>query len=242
MTNRYGRPPGDAKAPRNHARLSIPGGITLTAISGGAIDLNDMGASDSQDTLTIDSVAVITAPIAFTTDLATTARLLAANVNANVANHNYWASIKIGATDWVEFWLRDGTATSGALTVTGTDTGYTPNYVNMNTEQAFVAAVRAPSGNYGIDMFDTKMYQVGFDFSLLRSLDSNWDITTAKGVELHVYPEDQILNAHIGPEGLIACRSAEWTILDIMGCMEGHQRLFLQSAAAQNCWYKLLIY
>lgn len=224
------------------ARACFGHGLTKTTISGGALDLNDMGSGDSQDTLTVGGVSILSAAITFTTDLATTAPLVVNNINAQ-ASLAYWASVKIGATDWIEIWPKNGTATTGALTVSGTDTGYTPVYVDMNTEQAFVAAVYAQSWNNGIDFFpDTKMYQLNLDFSVLSSLLSGSTITSAQGVELIVEPEDQVVSFYMGGGGAIRATSARETVLDIRAVALGEIKLFAQAAAATNMNYRIRVW
>ena len=86
------------------------------------------------------------------------------------------------------------------------------------------------------------MYQVNFDFAQLQSVDSNWDLTTAKGLELSVYPEDQIVRAYFGGEGYIRIPSAAWFTLDLLAVAQGHLRLFLQAEAATNLAYSLKIW
>lgn len=224
------------------ARACFGHGLTKTAISGGALDLNDMSTGDSQDTLTVDSVSILSAAVTFITDLATTAPLVVNDINAQ-ASLAYWASIKIGATDWVEIWPKNGTASTGALTVSGTDTGFTPAYVNMNTEQAFVAAVATQSWNNGLDFFpDTKMYQLDLSFTMLSSLLTDSTITDAKGVELVVEPEDQVVSFYMGGGGPIRATSARETVIDIRAVALGEVKLFAQAAAATNMNYRIRVW
>jgi hypothetical protein len=244
MTHYYGTPPGPVDAPRNIARASLPMGLTLTTISGGLYDVADMGAGDTQDTLTVGGVSVIDAALTFLTDANTSAHKAAREMNggAKYLSGDYWFSIDPANADHVRIWPKNGSA-SVIKTVAGTDTGFTPVYGDVNTTQVFVAAVRRPSWNYGDDFFpDTKMYQVNLDFAQLQSIDSNWDLTTAKGVELSVYPEDQIVRAYFGGEGYIRIPSAAWFTLDIFAVAQGHLRLFLEAEAATNMAYKLAIW
>lgn len=237
MVHRYGRPPGSPDDRQNYGWLDIPGGITLTQVAAGACDLADMGSGDSLDTLTIDSTDILNGAVTFTTDLATTARLVAINVNSYSKTSGWWARIKPGATDWIQLFRNDGA--TGAATVSGTDTGFTPVYVDVNTEIAAAAAFRAPSWNYGIDMFaSTNVFKVGFDYSELP-VGGNSSIGDFKGVEMIVYPEDQVVYAHIGPEGVIYCPSAAETIIDISGVVAGDLTMFMSAAAATNCAHRI---
>lgn len=236
MGHTYGRPPGNINDKANHGMLSIPGALTLTQVAAGALDLNDMGSSDSQDTLTVAGTDILNGSVPFTTDLATTARLVAININNYSQTSGFWARIKPGATDWVEFFRNDGA--TGAATVSGTDTGFSPAYVDVNTEITAAAEFRAPSWNYGIDMFaNTNVYKVGFDFSLLPSA-----VQTAKAVEMVIYPEDQVVYAHMGPEGVIYCPSAAATRISVKGAMDGDLTMFMSAAAATNCAFYFDVY
>lgn len=236
MGHTYGRLPGNVNDKSPHGMLDIPGSVTLAVVSAGAVDLNNMGASNSLDTLTVGGTNILTAAITYTTSLAVTARLVALNINANSQTSGYWARIKPGATDWVQIFRNDGAP--GAATVSGTDTGFTPVYVDFDTEITPVAAARYPSWNYGLDMFaDTNVYKVGFDFSLMPTA-----VTTAKAVFMVIHPEDQVVYAHIGPEGVIYCPSAANTTIAVRGAMDGDVTLFLSAAAATNCAYKLTVY
>lgn len=233
MGHDYGRPPGPVNDQQSFAMLDIPGGITLATVAAGAVDLNDMGSGDSLDTLTVDGTNIMTAAITYATSLPVTARRVALNINANSQTSGYWARIKPGATDWVQIFRNDG-ATSTA-TVSGTDTGFTPVYVNMGTEIAAVAAARVPSWNYGIDVFaDTNVYMVGFDFSLMPTA-----VQSFKAVEMVIYPEDQVVYGHVGPEGVIYCPSAVSTTISVKGAMDGDVNLFLSAAAATNCAFRV---
>lgn len=241
----YGVPDGPPGDQRNVARAGIPMGLTLTQISGGLFDVADMGSGDTQDTLTVGGVSVIDAPLTFLTDAATSAHKAAREMNggAKYLSGDYWYSIDPANSDHVRIWPKNGLA-SVTATVTGTDTGYTPVYGDVNTTQAFAAAVRRPSWNYGDDFFPTAgiMYQVNFDFAQLQSIDSAWDLTTAKAVELMVYPEDQVVRAYFGGEGYIRIPSGAWFTLDVLAVAQGQLRLFLQAEAATNMAYSLKIW
>lgn len=236
MGHDYGRIPGNVNAPAPHGMLEIPGAVTLTQVAAGAVDLNDMGASDSLNTLTVGGTDILNGAVTFTTDLATTARLVAININNYSQTSGFWARIKPGATDWVQIFRNDGA--TGAATVSGTDTGFTPAYVDVNTEIAAGTEFRAPSWNYGIDMFaTTNVYKVGFDLSLMPG-----NIPDGKGVFWTLYPEDQVVYGHIGPEGVIYCPSAVSTVIPVKGVYDGDVTMFVSAAGATNCAHRLLIY
>lgn len=232
MSHAYGRPPGPVNDQQPFSILDIPGGLTLATVAAGAVDLNDMGSGDSLDTLTVDGTNIMTAAITYATSLAVTARLVAININANSQTSGYWARIKPGATDWIQIFRNNGGST--AATVSGTDTGFTPAYVDVGTEIAAVAAARVPSWNYGIDFFaDTNVYKMAFDFSLMPSA-----VQSYKAVDMVIYPEDQVVYAHIGPEGVIYCPSAKETTISVKGAMDGDVSMFLSAAAATNCAFR----
>ncbi len=242
MAHPYGTPPGPAGDHIPISRASVPGGLTLTAVSGGSLDVTAaVDTSDSQDTLTVGGVEIMGSATTWATDDDTFGRAITRKINRYAANHNFWATYN-ATDDKVEIWEKDADAASTS-TVTGTATSWTPTYEDMDTYQAYAAAVTAPSANYGADMFaDTTMWQVGFDFSRFISLDTDYNMTTAKGVALWLYPQDQIITAYFGPEGGFDCQAAEWTPIDCLAAFEGHQRLFLRAAAATNCNYRLKIY
>lgn len=226
------------------ARAALSGHLTFTQISGGLFDLADIGAGDSQDTLTVGGVSIIDSAQTILTDAATTAHKIARHINSASVflEHDYWASIDVANSDHVRIWPKDGTAQVTG-TVTGTDTGYTPVYGDMDVTQAFAAAVRKPSWNYGDDVFpDTNMYQVNFDFSNLESLSSNWSMANMQAAELMVYPEDQVVRAYIGYEGYIRIPSAAWFTIPLLAVAQGQLRLFMQAEAATNMAYKLLVW
>jgi hypothetical protein len=241
--NRWGALPGPVDAPWNYGRAGLPGGLTFTQISGGLFDTADIGSGDSQDTLTVGGVSIIDSAQTFLTDAATSAHKIARHINsADVfPDHDWWVSIAVADSDHVRIWPKDGSATVTA-TVAGTDTGYTPVYGDVNTTQAFAAAVRKPSGNYGDDVFPgTAMYQVGFDFKYI-SQDSDWDIDGLAAAELMIFPEDQIVRVYWGGEGYIRVPSAAWFTIPILGAMQGHVNMFMQAEAATNMHYMIVVH
>jgi hypothetical protein len=162
-------------------------------------------------------------------------RLISRRINFVAGGHHYWSTC---ATDHVFVWPQDGTeADTGAITCD--DESFTASITNMDSEQAFAAAVQWDSGNDGVDAFpDTAMYQVDFDMSYLRSLDSNWSLTSALGAELKLISEDQILNWFIGARGKAPIAAGANELIDVLAVAQGHLRLFVQSAAAQNPTYR----
>jgi hypothetical protein len=245
MANSWGTPYGPTGDFMPVARASLPMGLTLTQISGGLFDVADMGSGDTQDTLTVGGVSVIDAALTFRTEANTSAHKAAREMNggAKYLSGDYWYSIDPANADHVRIWPKNGSASVTAI-VTGGDTGYTPVYGDVNTTQAFAAAVLRPSWNYGDDFFPTAgiMYQVNFDFAQLQTRDSNWTINTAKAVSLWVYPEDQIVRAYFGGEGYIRIPSAAWFEIDVLAVAQGQLNLFLQAEAATNMAYKIQVW
>lgn len=239
MAHNYGRAPGSVTDKQNHGMLSIPGGIKLTSVSGGSLTVTDMvDGSDSQDTLTVNSVEVMGSATTWATDDDTTGRAITKKINAQAITTGIWSTYD-AANDKVMLWPRDQGTAAITHTVTGTGTSWTPVYQNMNTGQAYVAAVRMPSWNNGADMFpDTKMYQATFDFAYLGHASNNSTIADYKGVNLIVYPEDQVVYVYIGAEGLIYCPSAKETVINVKGVLDGDITMFMQAAAATNCAYR----
>lgn len=246
MANKYGQSPyAEVGQAVPIARLEVPGGLTLTKISGGAIDVSN--GTDGSDI--ISNIKVSTYPtedllggssVTWATSDAVFARLIARKINENAGSHHYWAT---NVADHVMIWPQDGTAADTG-TITSTDVSFTSSITNMNSEQAFVAAVKWNSGNEGADAFaDTAMYQIGFDLAYLRSIDANWDLTTALSAELDITTEDQILSLYLGARGVHTLgASAVKKTLAVLGVAQGHLRLFAQSAAAQNPVYGNRLY
>lgn len=239
MGHSYGRPPGAINDKQNHAMLSIPGGLLLTAVSGGSLLTTDLvDGSDSQDTLTVGGVEVMGSATVWATDDDTTGRVITKKINALAKTTGIWSTYD-ATNDKVMLWPRNQGTAAITSTVTGTGTSYTPTYQNMNTGQAYVAAVRMPSWNNGADVLpDTKMYQCTFDFAYLGHASNNSTIASYKGVELIVYPEDQAVYVYIGAEGLIYCPSATSTRISVKGVIEGDITMFIQAAAATNLAYR----
>lgn len=247
MAHTAGKAPG-AHGDRQPVPLfSLRTGLTLTAISGGAIDVSN--AADTSDN--IKDIVVATHSdedllggdtVTWATSDAVFARLIAEKINEKADEHHYWAT---HATDHVYIWPQDGSASdTGAITVD--DTSFTASVANMNSEQAFVAATKWVSGNYGVDAFaDAKMYRIGFDFSNFWTNDSNWDLTALKGVELVLQTEDQTLTVYVGPGGNIALSGTpadndiEERTFGVLGCSMGLMDLFAQAGAASNPVYHL---
>jgi hypothetical protein len=240
-THKYGRPPGTAEDRQDFGFLDIPGGLKLTSISGGSLTVTDMvDGSDSQDTLTVNSVEVMGSATTWATDDDTTGRAITKKVNAQAITTGIWSTYD-AANDKVMLWPRDGGTAAITHTVTGTGTSWTPVYQNMNTGQAYVAAVRMPSWNNGADMFpDTKMYQCSLDFAYLGHASNQSTIASFKGVEMIVRPEDQAVYVYLGFEGLIYCASAVETIINVSGFVAGDIPMFMQAAAATNCAYRFV--
>lgn len=248
MANAYGRPVGSPTHPIALARLEVAGGLTLTKISGGSVRVDAAGAGDSFSpaNLLVGTQSLIESTVTFATDVLTFTRLLVRAINDYTATSGFWATHD--GIDKVLVWSADGrTQITTAITATGT--GFTATAQNMNVYQVFVATVDWNSGNEGADAFaDTAMYRVGFDFAHLYSLASTealgaWTLTGAKCAELDVTTEDQILRAYIGSKGVHTIGAAAVKKeLAVLGCMDGHASLFLESAAAQNPTYSLRIW
>lgn len=245
MANTYGRLPGPVQSPVPLPRLELPGGLTLTKISGGSVRVNDAATGDSVSSITVGGTEILSGTVAWATDDLTFTRLLVRNINAYSGTSGYWATHD--GVDKVLIWpLNGATSDTGAVVTTGS--GFTPADTNMNSYQAFVAAVDWNSGNEGADAFaDTGMYRVGFSMAHLKSLATTaaqgaWTLTGAEAWELDITTEDQTLSAYIGSKGVHTLgSSAVKKTLGIWGCFKGHCSLFLQSGAAQNPTYVLRI-
>lgn len=237
--HRYSHPPGAPDDRLGWGMLDIPGALTFTQISGGDVDISGgTDGSDSQDTITVGGTNIMGSAVTWATSDIVFGRAITRDINGT-AGRSYWSTFD--GTDKVQIWPYNPTPPTASDTsaVTGTSTSYTPTYQNMNTAQAYAAAVRKPSWNYGDDVYPgTAMYQVGFDFAYLPT-GGNTSLTSFKGVELIVYPEDQVVYFYIGGEGLIYCPSAVETVIDITGCVDGDVGLFTQAAAATNLAYRI---
>lgn len=248
MANKYGRPVGGPTNPIALPRIETPGGLTLTKISGGSVRVNDAATGDSLSpaNFLVGTQSLIASTVSWATDDLTFTRLLTRAINDYTATSGFWATHD--GTDKVLIWPADGrTQVTTAITATGT--GFTSTVQNMDVYQAFVAETDWNSGNEGADAFaDAGMYRVGFDFAHLYSLASTealgaWDLTSAKCAELDITTEDQVLSAYLGSKGVHTIGSAAVKkTLAVLGCMEDHISLFLQSAAAQNPVYSLRCY
>jgi hypothetical protein len=238
----YGRPPGAPDDRQLVGMLDIPGGMKITTISGGSLVYTDAATGDSQDTLTVNSVDILGAAVTWATDDDTFGHLITRQINSYSATSGYWATLD-AANDKIFIWPRTGGTAAITHTVSGVDTGYTPVYENMNTGQAYVAAVRKPSWNYGVDFFpDTKMYECSFDWAYLGHASNQSSIANCKGIELIVRPEDQAVYFYIGSEGLIYCASAVETVIAVKGVVEGDIPMFCQAAAATNCAFRFRVW
>jgi hypothetical protein len=229
-------------------RLTIPGGLTLTQVSGGTIDISN--AADGSDNIL--DIFVSTYPtedllggetVTWVTSDAVFAQLIARTINKHAAEHHYWAT---AAAAVVYIWPQDGTAADTG-SITGDDVSFTATFVAMNTAQAFVAAINWDSGNYGQDIFaSTAIFQIGFDLTELRSLNTDWDLTTAKAMRLTITAEDQIVRVFCGARGQIAIPASDATTdiegkrsIHVLGAMDGHIKYFIQAAAASNPTYEI---
>lgn len=235
MANTYGKLPGNISSPVYAHRLEVPGGLLLTQISGGSYRVNDAATGDSVSAITIGGVNQLNATVTWATDDLTFTRLIVRNINAN-PSATYWATHD--GTDIVRLWPKSAAA-SIVATITSTEVGFTPVIQNVNTHQAFVAAVVWNSGNEGADAFGSAaMFLVTFSFAYLSSLDSNWTLTAAESWELDITTEDQITSIYIGSEGVITLgQPSIKKTLCVWGCFQGHTGLFMLSAAAANPTY-----
>ncbi len=102
---------------RTPVAAAATGSVTLTS-----------GAAGSVDDITVDGVSIMSAPVAFTTDLATTATAVAANITAHTSSPNYTA-VAVGATINITA-TANGSASNGTIvvdvtTITATTTNMT---------------------------------------------------------------------------------------------------------------------
>jgi len=99
------------RTPSNVAATAI---VTLTG-----------GAAGSVDTITVNGVNIMSAPVAFTTDLATTATAVAANINAHTSSPEYTAAA-VGAVITISAAVGAGSDPNGyAVLVTATTITFT---------------------------------------------------------------------------------------------------------------------
>lgn len=241
MTNKAGVGPLGHPQSLPVALFSLRGGLTITVVSGGSTRWNTIGAGDTVSSITVGGTEILGSTITYATSVAATCKTAVKTINAY--SSPYWATFD--GTDKILIWPRDGSASDASAVVT-TESGFTATDVDMNTEQAFVAAVRWPSVNLGDDAIGgTSMYRVGFDFSGYYSNDTNWSLTGMKGVELVLQTEDATLDVYIGPEGKIqlsatpADNDIEERTFSVLGCAMGLMDMFIQSGGAQNPTYHL---
>jgi hypothetical protein len=235
-------------------RLTVPMGLTLLQISGGAIDISN--AADGSDQIL--DIFVSTYPtedllggetVTWATSDTVFAAAIARCINKHAGEHHYWAT---SLTDHVFIWPQDPSVADTG-TITCDDVSFTASIANMNAEQAFGTEANWDSGNYGIDIFaGTAMYLIGFDLDGLESWDDEWDLSTAKAVRLTITTEDQIAYVYVGGQGrgrlLIPASDYATTKiegkreLNVLGAMQGHVPLFIQAGAANNPTYELDIW
>lgn len=239
MANTWGKAPGPTGDRQSVARATLFGCVTLNKVSRGSTRWNTIGAGDTVTSITVGGTEILGSTITYATSIAATCKAAIKAINAY--NSPYWA--KFEGTDIIYIFPRDGSAADTGAVV-ATTAGFTSTDVNMNTSVAFVAATRWPSLNLGDDAFaDAALYRLAFDFSNLKSNDSNWTLTSAEGAEIDITTEDQTLDVHIGPEGMqtLSATPAEKTF-SVLAVTQGQLSMFLQSGAAQNPTFRLRVW
>lgn len=233
MTLYYGQPPySETGQAISIPRLEVPGGLMLTQCSGGSIDVAGAGAADTVTSITVDGTEVLGSTITYATSVANYMRLIQRAINAYAGNTKVFATND--GTSKILLWPLAAQTAAVTWTVATTESGFTATDVDFNTHQAYAAAVECNSEGEGADNVGTVMYRVGFDWSYLTSLDSNWDVTTCKAAEIDLTTEDQVLRVYVGKKGAhVLAAAAEKMTLAVLGVAMGHIPMFIQSAASQ---------
>lgn len=241
MTLYYGQPPySETGQAISIPRLEVPGGLKLTQCSGGSIDVAGAGAGDTVTSITVDGTEVLGSTITYDTSVAHTMRLIQRAINAYAGNTKVFATND--GTSKILLWPLAAQTAAVTWTVATTESGFTATDVDFNTHQAYAAAVECNSEGEGADNVGTSLYRVGFDWSYLTSLDSNWDVTTCKAAEIDITTEDAILRVYVGKKGARVLAAAAEKTFATLGVAQGHIPMFLQSAAAQNLQISTRLY
>lgn len=111
------------------------GAHTAEVVATGTVTLTG-GASGSVNTVTVDSIDILGAAVSFSSDLTTTAALVAAQINRHQSNPRYRATSS-GAVVTIYAMPGIGTGANG-LAVSATLTTITASYVNMGSAAAGV--------------------------------------------------------------------------------------------------------
>jgi hypothetical protein len=132
------------------------GAITNEVLSQGSVTLNTGTTFTTFDSLTVDGINIMSAVVAWDTDLDTSLQAVVDNINDNVSTPDYIASYNAGS-DKITITALPGTGTSPntfvvASASTGGDATWTD--VNMGSETAGVAAVN------GLDFGDAASGQL----------------------------------------------------------------------------------
>lgn len=132
------------------------GANTAEVLSQGSVALNTGTTFTTFDSLTVDGINIMSAVIAWDTDLDTSLQAVVDNINDNISTPDYTASYSAGA-DKITITALPNTGTSPngfvvASTSTGGDATWTD--VNMGTETAGVASVN------GLDLGDAASGQL----------------------------------------------------------------------------------
>lgn len=238
MANKWGPAPTAVPNSLPIPRVSMARCLTLTKVSAGSVTVTAAGAGDTVALLMVGSVDLLNgATVTYATSAAYFAYLIAAKINQNTANHDYWATV---VSDVVWIFPQDG-RTVDTATITVDDTGFSATVANMNSAQTFVAAVKWDSGNLGQDAFaDTGMYRVGFDFSVVQSLTTDWDATSGRAMEITYTVEDQTLDVYVGGPGrhrLTTTSPQNSQKFATMAVAADIVSMFLQSGGPQNPTY-----
>ncbi|MFB5617878.1 MAG: hypothetical protein ACE5Q4_04385, partial [Nitrosopumilus sp.] len=124
--SRTGIPPAPAE-------VRIVGGDGSGKYSQGMVDLNDIGAGDSLNTLTVNGVEIMGSATTYSGSARATALTIAGKINDHVSVPDYHAFVDDGAKITIQAAYQSDIP--NGYVVTGTDTGFTPVYTNMGTTQ-----------------------------------------------------------------------------------------------------------
>lgn len=137
---------------------SIVSDRTPVAVAGTCTVTLTGGAAGSVDTIKINGVDIMSAPVAFTTDLATTATAVAANITAYTSSPNYTA-VAVGAVITITA-TATGSAFNGELTVTATTITFTNTDMANGSDALVVNDDNAWMFDYQYDSSSSQNYLI----------------------------------------------------------------------------------
>ena len=162
-------------------RARVTTGLRTRPLATGTIQVTTAGAADTFDPK-VNSVSLVSAPVVRDTNINTTAAAIATAINANAANHNYFATV---STDTVTVRQKKSGAITGALatTVTGTGATTTTDFsIDTDTWTEFVSGATFDGNLY---------YELSWSGALLTIQGVGAD--TARAVDIDFYCDGQAL-------------------------------------------------